>query len=437
MDEALLGTVLERLDGDATLDDQAQLLVLAACQGDADLDTALRDESVARPEVGEAAARVEPPGAYLQSITVEGFRGVGPAQTLELTPGPGFTLVVGRNGSGKSSFAEALELLLTGDSLRWKDRSKIWQEGWRNLHHPHARVEAGLAVEGQAGTTTVRCAWGDGDDLADAGTVVQPYGQPKTDLASLGWDRAMATYRPFLSYNELGSMLDDGPSKVYDALEAILGLGELNDAAERLRQARLARERAMKEVKEDLKSLLPQLEASEDSRAQACHAALAGRQWRLEEVERVLADRPAADAGDEIGVLRALATLDAPDPEVVVTAVAELRAAVNGYEQVASTDAADAERLADLLERALGVHDHRGDGDCPVCGRSGALDAAWRDETEAEVARLRGAAKQVRDARARLQQAERAARGLVTAPPGAGTGRGARLRPRRGARALA
>ena len=45
-------------------------------------------------------------GAYLTSLTVEGFRGIGPRQTLTLTPGPGLTIVVGRNGSGKSSFAE-------------------------------------------------------------------------------------------------------------------------------------------------------------------------------------------------------------------------------------------------------------------------------------------------------------------------------------------
>jgi hypothetical protein len=40
------------------------------------------------------------------------------------------------------------------------------------------------------------------------------------DPAELGWDQALATYRPFLSYNELGSMLDEGPSKLYDALSS-------------------------------------------------------------------------------------------------------------------------------------------------------------------------------------------------------------------------
>ncbi len=82
--------------------------------------------------VGPSAPSAPPRIAFLKAITVEGFRGIGPKATLDLTPGPGLTLVVGRNGSGKSSFAEGLELLLTGDTYRW-----------RNLHHP----KAALAVD--------------------------------------------------------------------------------------------------------------------------------------------------------------------------------------------------------------------------------------------------------------------------------------------------
>lgn len=59
------------------------------------------------------------PAAYLHSITVEGFRGIGRPATLDLVPGRGLTLVIGRNGSGKSSFADALEAaLLTRDTYR-------------------------------------------------------------------------------------------------------------------------------------------------------------------------------------------------------------------------------------------------------------------------------------------------------------------------------
>ena len=31
----------------------------------------------------------------------------------------------------------------------------------------------------------------------------------------------LEAYRPFLSYNELGSMLDERPSKLYDALSKV------------------------------------------------------------------------------------------------------------------------------------------------------------------------------------------------------------------------
>ena len=69
---------------------------------------------------------------YLRSLSVEGFRGVGSQQTLEVQPGPGLTVISGRNGSGKSSFAEAAELLIAGENARWSEKSVVWKDGWRN-----------------------------------------------------------------------------------------------------------------------------------------------------------------------------------------------------------------------------------------------------------------------------------------------------------------
>jgi hypothetical protein len=78
-------------------------MTTAACRSDAALAAALRGEAIpseSRPQPETADGRYQ---AFLQSIRVEGFRGAGPAATLEISPGPGLTLVVGRNGSGKSS----------------------------------------------------------------------------------------------------------------------------------------------------------------------------------------------------------------------------------------------------------------------------------------------------------------------------------------------
>ncbi|HVL98224.1 MAG TPA: AAA family ATPase [Egibacteraceae bacterium] len=417
MDEALLGEVLRRLDADEALDEQARLLVFAACQGDADLATVLRDEPIARPDVVEAAERPEPAGAFLRSVTVEGFRGVGQAQTLELTPGPGFTLVLGRNGSGKSSFAEGLELLLTGHNLRWRDRSRAWREGWRNLHHRTARVAAELVEEGVTGSTTVARSWSADADLEDAVTAVQRYGQPREDLDALAWAEPLTAYRPFLSYNELGSMLDEGPSKLYDALEVILGVDDLNAASERLRQARLERERLVKQARDAAKDLQDKLAGSDDPRAGAAAEALSGRSWQLDAVERLVVDGGGEAAAGELALLGALASLHAPDLARAESVANGLRQAARRLAAVAGTDAADAERLAGLLERALELHDHRGDGDCPVCGRQGALDAAWHADTLAEAARLRAAAGEATQAQTAVERALRRAEELIDLPP--------------------
>ena len=95
----------------------AQRLVLAALAGEASLQDALAssDDPIAATYADES---IVPRNVWLRSITVQGFRGIGQASRLEVEPGPGLTLVVGRNGSGKSSFAEGIEVALTGHSDR-------------------------------------------------------------------------------------------------------------------------------------------------------------------------------------------------------------------------------------------------------------------------------------------------------------------------------
>ena len=245
-----MSVVMERLDR-AELDDDVELLVLAACE--CQLDQALDDDYT--PPDAEAVSEVEPPGVYLGALAVEGFRGIGEKGTLPLTPGSGLTLVVGRNGSGKSSFAEAAELLLTGANLRWRDPPAEWQNGWRNLHRDTCRIAAQLSIDGERGPVELHRRWAnDADSLDDARTILRAPEQAERPIGALGLDHALSSYRPFLSYNELGSMLEGKPSEPHDAMSSILGLDDPEAAVKALGDAKRARTHRKRDAKDALQA---------------------------------------------------------------------------------------------------------------------------------------------------------------------------------------
>jgi hypothetical protein len=135
-----------------------------------------RAKKAATTAAPDASPAIEPPGMYLGAVTVAGFRGIGPETRLPLHAGPGLTLVVGRNGSGKSSFAEGAEVLLTGTSLRWEGRTKAWKLGWRNLHQAQtASVSAELVAEGDGPLVASRT-WDAGAELHASAAITKTKG---------------------------------------------------------------------------------------------------------------------------------------------------------------------------------------------------------------------------------------------------------------------
>jgi recombinational DNA repair ATPase RecF len=413
MDPGLRSIVESRLaDGDAS--EAWGGLVLAALEGTARLEAELSGGGPS-PQAAEARASSAHTGAFLHSIAVEGFRGIGPAQTLELRPGPGLTLIVGRNGSGKSSIAEAIEVLLTGDSLRWKERATVWREGWRNLHHPIACLTATFTIEGQGGPCVVSRRWEAGAAFDAAETSAQLHGQPTSNLDALGWTPALRTHRPFLSYNELGSLLDEGPSKLYDALSSILGLEDLVVAQRAFQEARLLREKAVQDATAARAALVERLREVDDARARQVVAATEGKEWDLAAVESVLTGASLSGAGAaEVDVLRGIASLEPPEPARVAAAAAEMRAAAAALRAASGTAAARSRDAAAILELGLQYHAAHGDGDCPLCGQAAALDRSWSTRQRRAVTRLREAAREADALHERAEAARRQWEGLAT-----------------------
>jgi DNA repair exonuclease SbcCD ATPase subunit len=415
MDDVLLGIVLRRL-GEFPLREQEADLLLAALDSDESLSDQLGGQAQPRSKAPDITTPPTPAGAYLQSLTVSGFRGIGPPATLTVAPRPGLTLVVGRNGSGKSSFAEALEVLLTGDLRRWETLSAVWRQGWRSMHYPEqARITAEFVIEG-AGPAKVERTWPTGSDFAKSSVTVQVTGEKQAGIERLGWTAALTDYRPFLSHSELEAFFGS-PSGLYELLASVLGLEDLRLAAARLAQARKVREAALNEVKKRLPGLLARLETVDDERAEACRRALARRNWDLAAARSAAAGARMGATGGELDRLRRLAQLELPAEADVQEVVEALRLAGAGLDAVAGSPAGRARALAGLLTAALKHHDAHGDGDCPVCGRPDALTVQWRQATEQEVDRLRREAQTAESAeRAAADARQRAVALLIPVP---------------------
>ena len=417
MDDTLLDLIIRRLD-EHELADPATALLLAACESDEILDRQLGGESTPRPTpVGASADALEPAGAYLRSITVAGFRGVGPACTLPVEPGPGLTLVVGRNGSGKSSFAEGLEVLLTGGLRRWEDRSAIWRDSWRNLHCSDSPcLEAELVLE-DGGPTTARRTWDVDADIEHSDATMQVKGQKRQPLSGLGWTDELKAYRPFLSHSELEAFFGR-PTDLYELLSSVLGLEDLTATANRLAEARKLREGAVAQAKKSLVPLLARVETVGDERAGNCATALTGRTWDLDTVETVVTGTAtAATGGGELEWLRRGAQLAAPDAAEVALVSTALRETAWALEQAAGSESGLARELADLLDAAVNHAEHVETTDCPLCGTEEALDSGWREAARDRVNRLRNTAKAADDAARAGDVAHRKASSLMSAAP--------------------
>lgn len=402
---SLAALVAQRIAGDPTVSPEVAAVVLEV------LDVRQAASSAA----GSAGTDgFDVAGVFLRAIRVRGFRGIGAQAELELRPGPGLTLVVGRNGSGKSSFAEAAELAMTGGNRRWEGRSAEWREGWRNLHDgAGTRIELELLTAGTEPAPLVVKEWTARAALDEARWSRQLPDGTATDFDAAAWSPTLDLYRPFLSYSELGTLVDGRPSDLFDALHQLLGLEDLIAAQDRLRTRRLDGERAAKQSRADRADLLAELDALADERAaRAAEALRAGRPDLAALAVHLQSD---IDSGDTT-TLRAILALTIPDPAEVAVLTARLTACASTLDELTTADIETDLRTFDLLRRARDHAAASGACPCPICGQ-GFLDRDWLAATDRTLTGLGARLAAVTAARDDLYVAWHAARALPSPVP--------------------
>ncbi|MGW6625401.1 AAA family ATPase [Nocardia sp. NPDC055002] len=413
----LVPWVADQLDR-AGLTDEVGLLILAALDGDPALDDYLGGTTQNPPCSKAVGAQPESRGTFLTSIEVEGFRGIGPTTALTLRPEPGLTIVAGRNGSGKSSISEALELTLTDSAYRWAGKkSTQWRDEWRNLHHGTARIAVQLVEEGNE-PVTVTTSWADDEtDVNKHTTRTQRRGGKQQDgRGDLGWDGPLRQFRPILSYDELGAMLSGTPSELHDAISRVLGVGQLTDAIYRIQLRHKALKSPGDELGKRRKDLATAAAQLDDHRAAAVAPLLRKTQPDLTQL-RDLLHTADTDTNGPVSGLRALAALRAPVTADNASAVAKrLRSGITAVAELGA--AASEKKIAtlNLLEQALQVHGVHGDMPCPVC-EGGRLDAAWATRSREAVSTDREQLAALTQATQFVELAQAEALHMLSAPP--------------------
>ena len=146
--------------------------------------------------------------AYIASIAVQGFRGVGDEAQISFTRGPSLTVVYGANGSGKSTFVDALEVLLSGTAGRFDDAGEEWMAAWSNIHRPTGgQVEVTFSLPTHRdGEVKLSRAWRGNPLLSGAWSATA---NPTEEMRNLGWTEALSEFRPILGYTELGPLFGE------------------------------------------------------------------------------------------------------------------------------------------------------------------------------------------------------------------------------------
>ena len=228
MTTSLIQDVLfQRLVKQERENDEFALYLLAACEGPAAL--AAYVEGRAEPRAQRqgrrcAATRCRRRMSRTSRSAVSRYRR---RLDLRLTPGPGVTLVIGRNGSGKSSFAEAAEVAFTGTSARWAAKgSTEWQRGGATCTLPcHHVSSSSLVQQGIGAKSRVERTWRD-PRLQVRRVTARRRRQEEGGAGQHHMGRPARTLPAVSQLQRTGGHARRRADEIYEALLAGLGLDE-------------------------------------------------------------------------------------------------------------------------------------------------------------------------------------------------------------------
>lgn len=359
-------------------------------------------------------------------LEIAGFRSFSVAQRLDFTEP--LALIWGGNSQGKTSIAEAIEFLLTGDTVRRTllggDQAEYYAS-LRCVHHPDGEavtVSAGIVdTTGQERLVerTLDADYGRGQECATTLTVD---GVARTDLADLGIVLAEPPLRaPVLFQHSVRYALSARPSDRLAYFKALLELADLDALASGIGMAVNKIAAVPTAIEGDLATCLadadladalaPLRDDATSATTIASVTAAVGAAFRaLGEEEATLGENALLD-----GAVRLEAALDRrderrfdfaawrPGTDRPVLPATDL-SAVDAYSELATKIDAETSRLTTLFEAVLAIPAYATlaePTDCPVCGTEDALTPkrvealrAQLSETEA----FRGSQRQARAA---------------------------------------
>jgi energy-coupling factor transporter ATP-binding protein EcfA2 len=340
---------------------------------------------------------------YLTRVTAEGFRGVGPRASLTLQPVNGLTIVVGANGSGKSSFAEAIERVIDGRILRLTGAHADATEDWRNLHQPTpTRVEVELIGLRSAAPITLGVRWAPDDPPAGGSAYQRRAGSSTAAWDPAGWSAERNASPPILPSAALEQIMASRQSQLFDLFHPLLGLEredeidrqllvEQNETDGRIEAEKAARDAAIAAI---VQSGIQELADLTDVLAQPDQPPFVLRDRLVS-----LAPGTAADVADVVPYARLNEV-----PELPLTdALQRLQISREAAEAHGAEANQRAERIANLLSAALQHHQPGTSEHCPVCGQE-SLDDAWRIRAEAGLASHRTASRALNEARSAIAE---------------------------------